>query len=80
MIDNLIVFVKNIPIVITMPPNIVIPIGGCSLPNLITLENLPYESVEIQYEYDPSLEMDLEISTFSSVFDKFTSRRYISFC
>ena len=47
MIDNLIVFVKNIPIVITMPSNIVIPIGGCSLPNLITLENLPYESVEI---------------------------------
>ncbi|EGR29681.1 hypothetical protein IMG5_150770 [Ichthyophthirius multifiliis] len=78
--DNMIVFVMNAPVVIQMPQIITVPLGGCSLPEKIQIGNVPYENVEIVYEFANFLEMNIELSTFTSTFNSETSFRYLSFC
>lgn len=49
------VLVSNTPIVITMPATFNVPLGGCSVPYLITLSNSPYSDVNIAFQYDTRL-------------------------
>lgn len=44
--------VTNVPVKITMPQSIDIPLGGCSEPYIITLPNQPYIDVGIAFNYD----------------------------
>jgi hypothetical protein len=46
------VIVTSTPIVITVPASFSVPIGGCSMPALITITNPPYSNVAINLQYD----------------------------
>lgn len=44
-LSKYLVSVTNNPILITIPSAINVPIGGCSVPYLIKLTNIPYDSI-----------------------------------
>lgn len=47
--------VTNVPITISIPSTITVPLGGCSVPYSITLSNPPYSDISISFQYDTRL-------------------------
>lgn len=49
------VIVDSIPITISFPSSFTVPLGGCSMPSIISLTNPPYSSININYQYNTTL-------------------------
>lgn len=47
--------ITNNQIQITVPSTINVPLGGCSLPIKVTLDNPPYNDVSVNFVYNNSL-------------------------
>ena len=49
------VIVNSIPITITFPTSFTVPLGGCSMPVVISLTNPPYSFININYQYNTTV-------------------------
>ncbi len=47
--------VTNVPITISIPSIVNVPLGGCSVPYSIALSNPPYSDISISFQYDTRL-------------------------
>jgi len=52
---NMNIAVTNSPVTITLPASIIMPLGGCTAPVLIKLNNPPYSDLSISYTFNNTL-------------------------
>lgn len=77
---------SSIPISISFPNSFTVPLGGCSMPAVISLTNPPYSFITINYQYNTTLAppnmfwMSQEISYEQPQFDLNNTQRWVSFC
>lgn len=58
---NMNIVVTNNPIVITLPSSVNLPLGGCSNPFIISLNNPPFNDLTITYTFDNVLYSEINL-------------------
>ncbi|KAL4450888.1 hypothetical protein ABPG74_011730 [Tetrahymena malaccensis] len=84
--SSIVVIVNSNQVQINVPPTIIVPLGGCSTPQLLTIPNAPFDelTISLDYAYDQYPEeifkTDLEITSNILRYSPTITSRYISFC
>ena len=85
-LSKYLVSVTNNPVTITIPSSLSVPVGGCSVPFLIQLTNIPYDNIDLNFEYDTDLFnlqlfwVNEETSYNTLEFSNGVTERSLSFC
>jgi hypothetical protein len=78
--------VTSLPITIAFPASFNVPLGGCSMPVVVSLTNAPYSYITVYYEYNTSqvppsqFWVNQETSYEQMQFDLNNTARWVSFC
>ena len=80
------VIVNSLPTTISFPSSFTVPLGGCSIPTVISLTNPPYSYININYQYNTTLAppnlfwVSQSISYEQPQFNLNNTQRWVSFC